>query len=307
MVKEFQYPSCAGGMIHACRWMPEGQPKAVVQIIHGIAEYGARYDHFARFLNSQGILVTVQDHMGHGGSICDETPRSVIQGGWFDMVEDTYQLFRDTRKEYPDVPYFFFGHSMGSFVLRTILAKYPDSGIAGAIVCGTGWMGKPIMVGGLAVASAVCKLKGAVHLSPLLKSVMFGGYNSRIENARTENDWLSTDPKVVDAYNADPNCGFMASAGLVRAMMTGLLYIHKAESLDAMDKKLPVYFIAGGEDPVGNYGKGVEQAAEEFRKCGMERVSCKIYPGGRHEILNEMNKEEVYENTADWIKSVLMD
>ena len=307
MVQEFQYPSCAGGMIHACRWLPEGKPKAVVQIIHGIAEYGARYDHFARFLTSQGILVTIQDHMGHGGSICDETPRAVIKGGWFDMVEDTYQLFRDTRKEYPDVPYFFFGHSMGSFVLRTILAKYPDSGIAGAIVCGTGWMGKPIMAGGLAVASAVCKLKGAAHPSPLLKSVMFGGYNSRIENARTENDWLSTDPNVVDAYNADPNCGFMASAGLVRAMMTGLLYIHKAESLDAMDKKLPVYFIAGGEDPVGNYGKGVEKCAKKFRKAGMRNVYCVIYPGGRHEILNEMNKEEVYENTADWIKSVLMD
>ena len=307
MVKEFQYPSCAGGMIHACRWLPEGQPKAVVQIIHGIAEYGARYDHFARFLASQGILVTVQDHMGHGGSICDETPRAVIQGGWFDMVEDTYQLFRDTHKEYPDVPYFFFGHSMGSFVLRTILAKYPDSGIAGAVICGTGWMGKPIMVGGLAVASAVCKIKGAAHPSPLLKSVMFGGYNSRIENARTENDWLSTDPKVVDTYNADPNCGFMASAGLVRAMLTGLLYIHKPENLAAMDQKLPVYFIAGGEDPVGNYGKGVELAAAEFVKAGMERVDCRIYPGGRHEILNECNKEEVYLDTYEWIKSVLMD
>ena len=123
MVQEFKYPSCAGGMLHACRWLPEGEPRAVMQIIHGIAEYGVRYDHFARFLSSQGILVTVQDHMGHGGSICAETPRAVIKGGWFDMVEDAYQLFRDTRKEYPDVPYFFFGHSMGSFVLRTILAK----------------------------------------------------------------------------------------------------------------------------------------------------------------------------------------
>ena len=136
---------------------------------------------------------------------------------------------------------------------------------------------------------------------------MFGGYNSRIENARTENDWLSTDPKVVDTYNADPNCGFMASAGLVRAMLTGLLYIHKPENLAAMDQKLPVYFIAGGEDPVGNYGKGVELAAAEFVKAGMERVDCRIYPGGRHEILNECNKEEVYLDTYEWIKSVLMD
>ena len=307
MVKEFMYPSCVGGMIHACRWLPEEEPKAVVQIIHGIAEYGARYDHFARFLTSQGILVTVQDHMGHGGSICAETPRGVISGGWFDMVEDAYQLFRDTRKEYPDVPYIFFGHSMGSFVLRTILAKYPDSGIAGAVICGTGWVEKALRLGGYGVASAVCAIRGAAHPSPLLKKVMFGSYNSRIENARTENDWLSTDPAVVDAYNADPDCGFTASAGLVRAMTGGLGFIHKTETLSAMNKALPVLFIAGGEDPVGNYGAGVEKCAEEFRGAGMANVSCVIYPGGRHEILNERNKEEVYKATADWIKSVLKD
>ena len=307
MVQEFTYPSCAGGMIHVYRWLPEGKPRVVVQIIHGIAEYGQRYDHFARYLNGLGILVTVQDHMGHGGSICDETPRAVIRGGWFDMVEDTYQLFRDTRKEYPDVPYIFFGHSMGSFVLRTILARYPDSGIAGAVVCGTGWMGQALISGGRAVASLVCRLRGADYPSSLLKKVMFGSYNSRIAEPRTENDWLSTDPMVVDAYNADPDCGFTASAGLVRAMLTGLDYIHNLKNLAKMDRNLPVYFIAGGEDPVGDYGKGVKQAADTFRKIGMERISCKIYPGGRHEILNEGNKEEVYKDTVEWIESVLMD
>ena len=136
---------------------------------------------------------------------------------------------------------------------------------------------------------------------------MFGSYNSKIDAPRTENDWLSTDPGVVDAYNADPDCGFTASAGLVRAMLTGLDYIHNPVNLAKMDRKLPVYFIGGGEDPVGDYGKGVEQAADAFRNVGMEYVSCKIYPGGRHEILNERNKEEVYEDTAEWIKSVLMD
>ena len=307
MVQEFHYTGKTGGQIHGCRWITEGQPRAVVQIIHGIAEYGARYDHFARYLNDLGILVTVQDHMGHGGSICEQTPRAVIRGGWFDMVDDAYQLFLDTRKEYPDVPYIFFGHSMGSFVLRTILARYPDSGIAGAVICGTGWMGQALISGGLAVASLVCRIKGEAYPSPLLKKIMFGGYNSKIENVRTENDWLSTDPAVVDAYNTDPNCGFTASAGLVRAMLTGLDYIHKTENLAKMDRKLPVYFIAGGADPVGDYGKGVEQAADAFRKAGMEWVSCKIYPEGRHEILNECNKEEVYKDMAEWIKSVLMD
>ena len=307
MVQEFHYTGKTGGQIHGCRWIPEGKPRAVVQIIHGIAEYGARYDAFARYLNGLGILVTTQDHMGHGGSIGGETSRGVIKGGWFDLVDDAYQLLLDTREAYPDVPCIFFGHSMGSFVLRTILAKYPDSGIAGAVICGTGWMGQALISGGRAVASLVCRIKGQQHPSPLLKKIMFGSYNSRIENARTENDWLSTDPAVVDAYNADPDCGFTASAGLVWAMLTGLDYIHNPKNLEKMDRKLPVYFIAGGEDPVGDYGKGVEQAADAFRKIGMERVSCKIYPGGRHEILNEVNREEVFKDTAEWIKSVLMD
>lgn len=307
MVHEFQYPSCSGGMIHACRWTPESKPRAVVQIIHGIAEHGARYDHFARYLNAHGILVTVQDHMGHGGSICEETPRGVIRGGWFDLVEDSYQLFRDTREAYPDVPYIFFGHSMGSFVLRTILAKYPDSEIAGAVICGTGWMGGSLITGGYAAARAVCRSKGEEYPSPFLKKVMFGSYNDKIADPRTENDWLSTDEAVVDAYNDDPNCGFTATAGLIRAMMEGLRFIHRKDSLAAMNKALPVFFIAGKDDPVGDYGKGVAQAAAKFSKAGMQQVFCRLYPGYRHEILNEHNREEVYNDIARWIKSVLKD
>lgn len=304
---EFTCPSRTGGMLRARRWLPEGQPKAVVQIIHGIAEHGARYDRFARYLTGLGYLVTVQDHMGHGGSISQETPRGVIRGDWFDMVEDAYRLFLDTRKEYPDAPYFFFGHSMGSFVLRTILALHPDSGIAGAVVCGTGWVDSVTAAAGYAAAALVCFLKGEEHPSPLLKKIMFGSYNQKIDSPRTENDWLSTDPAVVDAYCADPDCGFMASAGLVRAMTQGLRLICKPEILEKMNKNLPVLFIAGGDDPVGGYGKGVEKTAEAFRRAGMKQVACKLYSGGRHEILNEVNKEQVFEDTANWIKSVLLD
>ena len=292
------FDSLGEGKIHYCKWMPEGEVKAVVQILHGIAEHVERYDDFANFLNSRGIAVVAEDHMGHGNSMVTQ---GYFAGGWFTAVADSYQLLQMTRAELPEVPYVLFGHSMGSFMARTILAQYPDSGIDAAIICGTGWMPTVVLQAGKAMGNMVCKLKGERNPSSLLHGIMFGSYNQKVEHPRTPCDWLSRDEKVVDAYVADPLCGFMESAGLARDMLTGILYIQQADSLAAMRKELPVFFIAGGEDPVGPYGKGVEQAAAAFKEAGMINVACKIYPGCRHEILNELNKQEVYEDIAQWI------
>ena len=139
MRTEHYFASCGAGKIHYCRWTPEGEVKAVLQIIHGIAELAERYDAFARYLNSLGYLVVAEDHMGHGQSLNGDGLQGYFHGGWFYAVADTYHLMEETRKEYPDIPYILFGHSMGSFMARTILCKYPDSGISAAIICGTGW------------------------------------------------------------------------------------------------------------------------------------------------------------------------
>lgn len=139
MREDFWYASKGAGTIHGCRWIPQGEIKAVAQIVHGIAEYIERYDDFANFLNRQGIMVVAEDHMGHGQSVNGEGVQGYFHGGWFTAVEDTMTLLRGTRASYPDVPYILFGHSMGSFMARTILCKYPDSGISAAIICGTGW------------------------------------------------------------------------------------------------------------------------------------------------------------------------
>ena len=307
MRQVFFYRSRGGGLIGGYRWLPEGTPRAVVQIVHGIAEYAPRYAHFAEFLNSQGYLVVAHDHMGHGESISEEAPQGYFSGGWFAAVDDAYQLYLDTRKQYPGIPYVMFGHSMGSFIVRSMLYRYPDSGIDAAVICGTGWMNSVVLQGGRLTADLICRKNGEKNSSPVLQKLMFGGYTSRIENVRTGNDWLSRDEAVVDAYNADPLCGFPAAAGLVRDMMEGIISNQRPKNLALMRKDLPVFFIAGGDDPVGDYGKGVEQSAQEFRKAGMVRVSEKVYPGCRHEILNELNKEEVYNDVANWIKSVLMD
>lgn len=304
MRTDFYYDSLGGGRIHGCRWTPDGEVKAIVQFVHGIAEYAERYDDFANFLNTKGILVVAEDHMGHGKSICEAVPRGCFVGGWHTAVKDTYRLLKNTKDEFPGVPFILFGHSMGSFMARTILARHPESGIAGAVICGTAWMPGAVIGAGKAVANLICKKDGEKNPSPFLQKMMFGSYNKKIEHPRTASDWLTRDNKIVDAYEADPLCGFIPSAGLVRDMMTGLQYIQDPKNLDAMKKDLPVYFIAGGDDPVGGYGDGVRQAAEEFKKHGMEQVDVKIYPLCRHEIHNEINKQEVYGDVVSWIEKV---
>lgn len=303
MRSDFYYGSKGAGTIHGCRWTPEQPPVAVVQIIHGIAEYVERYDDFARYLNRLGFLVVAEDHMGHGKSINGEGIQGYFHGGWFTAVEDSYQLLQDTRKEFPDLPYVLFGHSMGSFMTRTILEKYPDSGISAAVICGTGWQPKAVLNTGIGVCRMVCKQQGEKKPSKILEKLVFSNYNKKVEHPRTSYDWLTRDSGIVDRYLADPFCGFTPTGGLMRELLTGIRY--EQENLSAMKKDLPVLFIAGGDDPVGNYGKGVLRSAEAFRKAGMLDVSCKIYPLGRHEILNEINWEEVYQDISSWLNGKL--
>ena len=303
MWNDFYYDSVGEGSIHACIWAPGGEPRAIVQIVHGIAEFAARYDTFAQYLNSLGFMVVAEDHMGHGQSIGENGTQGYFAGGWDAAVEDTCQLMRYMMEEFPGTPYILFGHSMGSFMARTILAKYPDSGIAAAVICGTGWQPRAALPALIKVVDSICKKTGERNPSEKLQNMVFGGYNKKVAQPRTGYDWLTRDPEIVDAYVAHPLCGFTASTGLLRDMMQGILYIEQPENLSKMKKNLPVFFIAGGDDPVGSYGKGVERAAKEFRKAGMTDVSCTIYPQCRHEILNEINKEEIYSDVARWIEA----
>lgn len=302
MKEEYWFDSCGAGKIRCCRWTPETPPKAVVQILHGIAEFADRYDAFAAWLNQQGYLVVAEDHMGHGRSINGSGIQGYFHGGWFSAVEDAYRLLRQTREEYPDIPYILFGHSMGSFMARTILCRYPDSGISAAVICGSAWQPTAAMPAVIKMMEAACKTLGETTPSPRLQKLVFGNYNSRIEHPRTEYDWLSRDKAIVDAYIAHPLCGFTVCCGLLRDMMQGIYYIQKPENLGNMQKDLPVFLIAGGDDPVGNYGKGIHACADAFRKAGMQDVSVRIYPLCRHEILNEINKEEIFEDVGQWIE-----
>lgn len=302
MKTDFFYDSCGAGKIHGCRWMPEGEPRAVLQIVHGIAEYAERYDGFANYLNTLGYIVAAEDHMGHGQSIGENGVRGYFHGGWFRAVQDTWQLTRDTMAQFPGLPYVLFGHSMGSFMARTILAKYPDSGIHAAIICGTGWQPRAALPVLISVVERICRRTGEQRPSETLQKMVFGGYNKRIKNPRTPNDWLTHDEAIVEAYSGDSLCGFTPACGLLRDMMKGIYFVEQQKHLANMKKDLPVLFIAGAEDPVGPYGKGVKRVVREFQRAGMGDVTLKLYPEGRHEILNELNRQEVYGDISRWLE-----
>lgn len=302
MKTEFYMDSCGKGKIRCCQWSPEGAPKAIIQIVHGIAEHIDRYEDFASFLNRNGILVVAEDHMGHGKSIGVEGIQGYFHGGWFSAVEDTYALLKKTMGEFPGVPYILFGHSMGSFMARTILIRHPDSGIYAAIISGTAWQEDRLLSVAKPLSRFVCGKNKEQKPSKFLQKLMFGSYNGKIKKPRTAYDWLTRDESIVDAYITDPLCGFVASAGLARDMLEGIDFIQQPENMAKMDPKLPVLFISGREDPVGGYGEGVKLAASKFSDSGMVNVSAKFYSECRHELLNELNKEEVYNGILNWIR-----
>lgn len=303
--KDFYFNSSTGkNKIHARMCVPDAEPRAIVQIIHGIAEYIGRYDEFMSFLADNGIIAVGTDHLGHGKSIESEeqTGFFAYDNGWDYVVRDEEVLRLAMHENYPELPIIVFGHSMGSFMTRTLLIRYPDAFNA-AIISGTGNQGAALVNGGLFMGNLVTGLRGAHHYSKFLNNLAFGSYNKIYENPKTEYDWLSRDEANVQKYIDDPLCGFIPSCSLFRDMMTGVKFITNKKNLTAMNKDMPVYFMSGDMDPVGECGKGVQKAYNNFLEVGMKDVSIKLYPGGRHEMLNEINKDEVYTDILAWLDS----
>ena len=299
---EFTYPSADGkNEIFVREWLPDGAVRGSVQISHGVAEYGARYDEFCRFLAENGFAAAVNDHLGHGRTARSEEDLGFFaeEDGWKLVVRDMHALHRRLVKEFPGKPAFLFGHSMGSFLTRTYLIGRPRE-LSGAVICGTGQQAAPIVAAGKLMAAMEIKRSGARNKSARLNDLAFGAYNKGFEG-RTPSDWLSRDQAVVDRYAADPLCGFIPTAGLFHDMMGGIQYIGKPANVARMDKELPILFIAGEKDPVGEQGKGVKRAFAAFRKAGMKDVELKLYPDCRHELLNELNKAEVMADVLAWL------
>ena len=306
---EFTFLSTDGKtQLHGMRWEPEGgSVRAVLQICHGVAEHIARYDAFARYLNGLGIAVVGHDHLGHGLSLPEGgAPVYFGEGNtWNTVVDDIYVLHQRIRLWYPDVPLCIMGHSMGSFLTRTYLIRYPGT-VKAAVIMGTGWQPKAVIAGGMAVAKAVGAVVGENGTSDLVTNLAFGAYNKLFAPNRTSCDWLSADEGNVDAYMADPLCGADATVGLFRQMLSGIRFNQKLSNLRQMDPRIPVLFVAGEKDPVGDCGNGVRRTYQEFRRAGVQDCTLKLYPGLRHEILNEKaQQQQVFEDIGQWLTSKL--
>lgn len=306
---EFTFLSTDGKtQLHGMRWEPEGgSVRAVLQICHGVAEHIVRYDAFARYLNGLGIAVVGHDHLGHGLSLPEGgTPVYFGAGNtWNTVVDDIYVLHQRIRLWYPDVPLCIMGHSMGSFLTRTYLIRYPGT-VKAAVIMGTGWQPKAVIAGGMAVAKAVGAVVGENGTSDLVTNLAFGAYNKLFAPNRTSCDWLSADEGNVDAYMADPLCGADATVGLFRQMLSGIRFNQKLSNLRQMDPRIPVLFVAGEKDPVGDCGNGVRRTYQEFRRAGVQDCTLKLYPGLRHEILNEKaQQQQIFEDIGQWLTSKL--
>ena len=289
--------------VSAIRWLPEGTPRGVVQLVHGISEYMGRYDSFARYLTQHGFAVVGHDHLGHGKTAKDPTEYGWFgdKDGWKYVLEDTHALRELAGKAWPDLPYFLMGHSMGSFVVRGYLMFWPGT-VDGAILSGTGQEPPLTVAAGKVLSGLFTRLSGPRAHSRLLNALSMGAYNKQFRPNRTGADWISRDTAVVDAYCADPLCRFLPTVSMFHDMMAGLQLLAKKENLQKMDRDTPVYFFSGDKDPVGASGKGVQKVAGWFKESGVKDVTVKLYPEGRHEMLNETNKADVYQDVLDWLE-----
>lgn len=304
-MEDIFYPSVDGKTtVHACVWRPEVTPRAVVQIIHGMCEYAERYTPFAEYLASQGYLVCAEDHAGHGKSA-----RSADKRGWFNETHDYKLVLKDIHAlrerisaECPNVPYFVLGHSMGSFFCRNYIAQYGE-GLSGAVIMGTGFKGKALMNFALFAVKCNALFCGWDNRSNVIKGLGFGSYNNRFKAENDSKSWLSVNEENRRAYKADENCNFDFTNNGYYVLFSVIKAACSKKVISAIPKDLPVYFVAGSDDPVGDYGKGVKKSCDRFVKAGMKDVRMTIYENARHEILNDDCKDKVRSDILEFFNT----
>lgn len=304
--KEYTFKSSTGLCdVYARSWSPKDDKdvKAIFQIAHGMAEHGERYAAFAKVLCEHGFAVFINDHVGHGKSVKNDDYLGYFgeKDGWMDLIIDCRTLTDIAKEEYPDRPVIFFGHSMGSFVARNYTAKYND--VQAAIYCGTG--GKnPAVPLAITIASILAKSRGSMHRSTFINNVAFGAYNKKYKDVQTAFDWLSKDRDQVQKYIDDKYCGFLFTCAGYRDLFSLLDSVSNKLWYEQVSTNIPILLVSGDMDPVGDYGKGVKQVAEDLEASG-HNVTLKLFEDDRHEILNEIDHAAVKEYVADWADNII--
>jgi alpha-beta hydrolase superfamily lysophospholipase len=280
------YKSADGTKIVAYRWDPEDVPRAAIQLTHGMGEHAQRYDHLALALNDAGFVVYAQDHRGHGATADPDAYGDLGPGGWTALVDDIGLLSAHIREDHADLPLFLVGHSMGSFAVQQYLLDH-STDVDGVVLTGT---------------AAIDLLEPALDLDQPLNLALF---NAAFSPARTDFDWLSRDEAIVDAYIADPACGFGIDAASTRDLFVGARRVADPAQVAAMRSSLPVYIAAGEADPVNGGLTLLTALTDRYEAAGLTDVTVRVYPGARHEILNETNRDEVIAELNSWLDRVV--
>ncbi len=304
---EVELPSRDGiHRLHGIFWKPKGEVRGIIQLSHGMIEMTDRYDEFANYLLDHGFAVIGNDHLGHGatagrdedlGYFCRKNMSATV-------VSDLHRVTCYAKKHYKKTPCFLLGHSMGSFMVRRYIMTYGNE-LTGAIIIGTGSKSSVTLAVGSILSEFIRLAKGDRYRSALLEQCVFHNYLARIDNPRTKSDWITRDEKAVDLYCKNKFCNFKFTVNGYRTLFEVLAFIQKDQNIQNIPKELPLLFLAGGMDPVGNYGKAVNEVCCEYKKKGINDVSMKLYPDDRHEILNELDKQQVYSDILRWLENHL--
>ncbi len=305
--EQFDLNAAENAKLNTYLWQPDGEVKAILQIAHGMTEHMGRYDTLAQELTEKGIAVAGFDLRGHGCNEGDTNIASFGEGGWEKSLEDM-RFFREAIKaRFPGVPCVWLGFSLGSFLLREYLNRCEDDA-AGAIVMGTG--SQPGMV--LSIMASIVKGQipkaGFDGTTPLVKKLSFETYNQKFKPNRTPSDWLCADEEELDRYRADPLCREHISSGLFYELLCAMKRTGAPGAYRGWRKEMPVLLLSGGEDPVGGFGKGVQQVHAAMQAAGMEKVKMQLFPGARHDVLHEENTGTAMQARlllADWILEII--
>lgn len=285
--------------------MPDdGAVHGVIQLVHGMQEYIGRYEELAEFFTGQGFLVVGHDHLGHGQSVrdkrylgyfCKPRPSDVL-------VADMHQVTAMTKRSYPDLPYFIFGHSMGSYLLRKYLTVYSRD-VDGAILCGTGSVPDATCYAGMALCAFVAMFRGWHYRSRLVKKAAFGKPYAGfcMDGSDPENSWICTDAERVKKYYSDPLCTFDFTLNGFYGLFCTVSYDNKEKYVKQIRADLPIFIISGSEDPVGDAGVGVKRVYRQYKKAGLKDVTMKLYEGDRHELIGEPDRSTVYADIWEWV------
>jgi alpha-beta hydrolase superfamily lysophospholipase len=298
---EFEFRADDGQTLLGRRWLPEGSPRAVLQIAHGLAEHSARYARLAAALNAAGYGAYANDHRGHGPKAAPpDLGHFADEGGWDKVVGDLWTFNRLIAAEQPGLPIVFLGHSLGSFLGRGFLAKHSDA-LAGAALSGSNGKPPAIATLGRLIAREERLRLGKRGKSALILQLWFGEFNKPFKPARTDFDWLSRDERQVDEFVADPLCGFPFTTQLAIDVLDALPYVTSQKSLATIRKDMAVYVFSGERDPVGANIKGLIQ---DLKAAGFTQLTTRLYPGARHETLNETNRDEVTRDLIAWLDGI---